>query len=67
MESNLNPDSLLDIIENLSSSQKRKKRMESKEVVERKFEVQIFPRYHQLEVIRSLRETVKVEGVERTI
>ena len=62
----LTPDSLLDIIENfvLISEEEEREWNPKKEIVEKKkFEVQIFPRYHQLEVIRSLRETVKVEGV----
>ena len=62
----LTPDSLLDIIENfvlISEEEEREWNPKKKVVEKKKFEVQIFPRYHQLEVIRSLRETVKVEGV----
>ena len=32
-------------------------------VVTKKFDVQIFPRYHQLDVIRKIRNQVKTEGV----
>jgi type I restriction enzyme R subunit len=61
----LTPDSLLDIIENfvLISEESDKEWDSAKgKVVIKKFEVQIFPRYHQLDVIRQLRNTVKQEG-----
>jgi type I restriction enzyme R subunit len=35
----------------------------SKKVVEKKFKVLVFPRFHQLEVIRNLQKTIKEEGV----
>lgn len=62
----LTPDSLLDIIENfvLISEEEKKEWSEKKgKVVTKKFDVQIFPRYHQLDVIRKLRKAVKEEGV----
>jgi len=62
----LTPTSLLDIIENfvlftntsdyLWSDEKRK-------VIEKKKPVLIFPRYHQLEVIRKLKSQVQKDGV----
>ena len=62
----LTPDSILDIIENfvLISEESDSEWDEKKgKVVTKKFDVQIFPRYHQLDVIRNLREKVKEEGV----
>lgn len=62
----LTPDSVLDIIENfvlLSQESDKEWSNEKKMVVEKKFDVLIFPRYHQLEVIRNLRNKVKEEGV----
>ncbi|MFM7985786.1 MAG: hypothetical protein ACKPKO_41375, partial [Candidatus Fonsibacter sp.] len=35
----------------------------SGKVIEKKFKVLVFPRYHQLEVIRNLQKTIKDEGV----
>ena len=60
------PDSLLDIIENfvLVSTESDKEWNDKKKMVEeKKYDVLIFPRYHQLEVIRNLRNKVKEEGV----
>ena len=62
----LTPDSVLDIIENfvLISEESDKEWDEQKgKVVTKKFDVQIFPRYHQLDVIRKIRNNVKKEGV----
>ena len=62
----LSPDSLLDIIENyvLVSIDKNKEWDEVKKaVVEKKTESLVFPRYHQLEVIRKLRDALQKEGV----
>ncbi|NVK75106.1 MAG: type I restriction endonuclease subunit R [Oceanospirillaceae bacterium] len=59
------PDSLLDIIENfVLISEETDKEWDDKKgkVVTKKFDVQIFPRYHQLDVIRSLRDKVVEEG-----
>ena len=60
------PDSVLDIIENfvLISKEKDKEWDDKKGmVVEKTFDVLIFPRYHQLEVIRNLKSKIKEEGV----
>jgi type I restriction enzyme R subunit len=60
------PDSLLDIIENfvLVSTESDKEWNEKKRMVEeKKYEILIFPRYHQLQVIRNLRNKVQEEGV----
>lgn len=60
------PDSLLDIVDQfvlLSPETEKEWSPEHRKVVERKSEVLIFPRYHQLEVIRNLRNAVKQEGV----
>ena len=62
----LTPTSLLDILENfVHVSVEVDKEFDTKQgrVVEKKKELLVFPRYHQLDVIRSLRETVKKEGV----
>ena len=62
----LTPDSLLDIIENfviLTTEKDREWDPKKGMVVEIPEDVLIFPRYHQLEVIRKLREMVKKEGV----
>ncbi|HKL91527.1 MAG TPA: DEAD/DEAH box helicase family protein, partial [Allomuricauda sp.] len=62
----LEPDSLLDIIENyvLVSEQRSKEWNSKKEKVEeRRSEILIFPRYHQLDVIRKIESKVIEEGV----
>lgn len=62
----LTPDSLLDIIENfalVSVETKKKWSDKQQKVVLEKDEVLIFPRYHQLAVIRSLRSKIIAEGV----
>jgi type I restriction enzyme, R subunit len=64
----LTPTSLLDILENFTHiSVETEKNFDTKlgKVVEKKKELLIFPRYHQLDVIRKLREEVKQEGVGR--
>ena len=61
----LNPNSLLDIIENFAhvSNEKEYYYNEEKQTVDtKKFDVQIFPRYHQLELIRNLKEQIKNDG-----
>ena len=61
----LNPNSLLDIIENFAhvSNEKEYYYNEEKQTVDtKKFDVQIFPRYHQLELIRNLKAQVKNDG-----
>jgi type I restriction enzyme R subunit len=62
----LTPDSLLEIIENfvLISVESDKEWDEKKgRVIEIKFDVQIFPRYHQLDLLRKLNTTIVKEGV----
>ncbi len=62
----LNPNSLLDVIENFAhvSNEKEYYFNEEKQTVDtKKFDVQIFPRYHQLELIRNLKEQIKNDGV----
>ena len=62
----LTPNSLLDIIQNfLVIVEESDKDWDdvSKKVVEKKFKVLVFPRFHQLEVIRNLKKTIKEEGV----
>lgn len=62
----LTPESLLDILENFTHiSVEIEKDFDPKlgKVIEKKKELLIFPRYHQLDVIRSLRREVKREGV----
>lgn len=62
------PDSLLDIIQNfvlVSEESDREWNPQKKRVETKKYDVQIFPRYHQLDVIRRLRDTVRQEGVGR--
>lgn len=62
----LTPNSLLDIIQNyLVVVEEKDRDWDDKlgKVVETKFKVLIFPRFHQLEVIRNLQNTIKKEGV----
>lgn len=62
----LTKESLLDILENfVHVSVEVEKEFDPKvgKVVDRKKEILIFPRYHQLDVIRKLRDTVRKEGV----
>lgn len=62
----LTPESLLDILENFTYvSIENEKDFDYKQnkVIEKKKELLIFPRYHQLDVIRKLRNDVKKEGV----
>lgn len=62
----LTPDSLLDIVENfVHSSVEFSKEYDEKtgQVVEKKNEVLIFPRYHQLDVIRRLKSSLIEDGV----
>jgi type I restriction enzyme R subunit len=62
----LTPNSLLDIIQNyLVVVEEKDRDWDDKQgkVVETKFKVLIFPRFHQLEVIRNLQNTIKKEGV----
>jgi len=62
----LTPDSLLEIIENfVLVSKEEEKEWDDKlgKVVTKKFDVLIFPRYHQLEVLRKLKSSIVKEGV----
>lgn len=61
----LTPTSVLDIIENfvlVSKESKYEWNEKTGSVVEKKQDVLIFPRFHQLEVIRNLRDKIKEEG-----
>lgn len=62
----LTPKSLLDILENFTHiSVETEKDFDPKlgKVIEKKKELLIFPRYHQLDVIRNLRKEIIREGV----
>jgi type I restriction enzyme R subunit len=62
------PNSVLDILENfVHLSVEKEKEWSEKEnrVVEKKTDLLVFPRYHQLDVIRKIRETLIEEGVGR--
>lgn len=62
----LTPESLLDILENfVHVSIETDKEFDPKKgvVVEKKKELLIFPRFHQLDCIRRLRTTIREEGV----
>ena len=62
----LTRDSVLDIIENfVLISKESEKEWDDKKgmVVKKSFDVLIFPRYHQLNVIRNLKRNIKQEGV----
>lgn len=62
----LTPDSILDIIENFVVVVKEKDReWSSREnrVIEKESEILIFPRYHQLDVIRKLRNSIRKDNV----
>lgn len=59
-------DSVLDIIENfvlVSVESKKEWSDKQNKVVEEKDEVLVFPRYHQLDVIRKLKDNIRTEGV----
>jgi len=62
----LHPNSMLDLIENFVHIREEKETVyDSKlgKVVDKKKELLIFPRFHQLNVIRSLKKSVVEEGV----
>jgi len=62
----LTPNSVLDILENfVHLSVEKEKEWSDKEqrVIEKKTEFLVFPRFHQLEVIRKIRITLLEEGV----
>ena len=61
----LQPDSLLDLIENFVHVREEIEKVydpETKRIVDEKSEILVFPRYHQLRVVRKLKETVIKEG-----
>ena len=60
------PDSVLDLIENYVHIRKEVEKVydpETKRIVEKKSEILVFPRYHQLNVIRELKDSVIKEDV----
>ena len=62
----LSPNSILDIVQNfLVVVEESDRDWDEKlgKVVEKKFKVLVFPRYHQLEVIRNLQDSIRKEGV----
>ena len=62
----LTPNSLLDIIENFVHVSKEKSFFfndKTKKIDTKKSEVLIFPRYHQLDLIRKFRKQIKEDGV----
>ena len=65
----LTPDSLLDIIENFVVEVEEKEYFynpKKKGIDSETKKVLIFPRFHQLEVIRNLRNSIKTEGIGAT-
>lgn len=61
----LTKESLLDIIENFAHVSEEKEYFfneKTNKIDTKKSEVLIFPRYHQLDLIRSLRSSIKAEG-----
>ena len=62
----LSPNSILDIVQNfLVVVEESDRDWDDKlgKVVEKKFKILVFPRYHQLEVIRKLQDSIRQEGV----
>jgi type I restriction enzyme R subunit len=62
----LTPNSVLDILENfvhLSVEKEKEWSDKDQRVIEKKTELLVFPRFHQLEVIRKIRTTLLEEGV----
>lgn len=62
----LTPNSVLDILENfvhLSVEKEKEWNEKEQRVIEKKTELLVFPRFHQLEVIRKIRTTLMDEGV----
>jgi type I restriction enzyme, R subunit len=61
----LQPDSLLDLIENFVHVREEIEKVydpKTKRIVDEKSEILVFPRYHQLRVVRKLKKTVVEEG-----
>jgi type I restriction enzyme, R subunit len=64
----LRPDTLLELIENYLLVQKRSEKIydaRKNAVVEKESEVMLFPRYHQLDCVRTILDAVGKEGVGR--
>lgn len=61
----LQPDTLLDLIQNYLHIQKMAEKYYDREkgLVEREYEVAIFPRFHQLDSVRAILKAVKTDGV----
>ncbi len=62
----LQPNSMLDLIENfvhIREEQEKKYDPKAKKIVEKKTEILIFPRFHQLNVVRKMKQAVIAEGV----
>jgi type I restriction enzyme R subunit len=61
----LQPDTLLDLINNYLHVQKNTEKYFDKEkgLVEKNYDVFIFPRFHQLDVVRSILNGVRQEGI----
>jgi type I restriction enzyme R subunit len=62
----LQPNSMLDLIENFVHIREEKEKVydpQAGKIVDKKKELLIFPRYHQLNVIRKLKKSVIEEGV----
>ena len=61
----LQPDSLFDLIENFVHVRQEVEKVydpETKRIVDEKSEVLVFPRYHQLRVVRKLKKIIVEEG-----
>ena len=61
----LQPDSLFDLIENFVHVREEVEKVydpETKRIVDEKSEVLVFPRYHQLRVVRKLKKIIVEEG-----
>jgi len=62
----LTPNSVLDILENfvhLSVEKDKEWSEKDQRVIEKKTELLVFPRFHQLEVLRQIRNTLYQEGI----
>ena len=61
----LQPDTLLNLIKNYLHIEKKREKYYDKNngLVENKYEILIFPRFHQLDAVRKILDQVKKEGV----
>jgi len=62
----ITPDSLADIVENFAHVSEEEEKIfnkDSQKIEIKKSKVLIFPRYHQLDVVRKLRNQIKQDGV----